>query len=365
LLAQAAAVEKGLILKQKDIDAAEKLRLSQDKLNDAWQAMAITLGTSLTPALTGLVDGVNISNEAQQRMIEKYGAVMIGSQQYAEMLAIVTKEYEDNRKAVDVATEGLDEYGLSQQAILDANMQMISTVQSLQSAEDSYTQKSNELAGQRAEAEANLALLRSQGYSEYSTQIQDQIGKLDEIKGKESELEIERDRQNKQFLLGMLQQTLAVDGLTTAELDGLLKQGVAWGIYSEKVAAEAQAAIDKVNGIANAINAIPANKTSTITVMTNYNYASNNTAGGTDGDPATPRASGGFTRGRTLVGEHGPEIVDLPGGSYVNNSSQSREMMTGGSDPALLDALAANNAMMQALPDMIARAMRGNERYAR
>lgn len=49
-------------------------------------------------------------------------------------------------------------------------------------------------------------------------------------------------------------------------------------------------------------------------------------------DSLPGRASGGMTvaGGRTLVGERGPEVVDLPGGSYVHNSTDSMNMMGGG-----------------------------------
>ncbi len=42
------------------------------------------------------------------------------------------------------------------------------------------------------------------------------------------------------------------------------------------------------------------------------------------------RASGGFASGLTLVGERGPELVNLPQGSYVNSNSASQRMMGGG-----------------------------------
>jgi hypothetical protein len=44
------------------------------------------------------------------------------------------------------------------------------------------------------------------------------------------------------------------------------------------------------------------------------------------------RASGGFASGLTLVGERGPELVNLPHGSYVNSNSASQRMAKGGGD---------------------------------
>lgn len=41
------------------------------------------------------------------------------------------------------------------------------------------------------------------------------------------------------------------------------------------------------------------------------------------------RANGGLASGWTMVGERGPELVNLPGGSYVNSASQTQRMMQG------------------------------------
>jgi len=58
----------------------------------------------------------------------------------------------------------------------------------------------------------------------------------------------------------------------------------------------------------------------------NENYAGNSVTGG--------RASGGAVSGtrsnQTLVGENGPEIVNLPSGSFVNDASKTRGMMSAG-----------------------------------
>lgn len=45
------------------------------------------------------------------------------------------------------------------------------------------------------------------------------------------------------------------------------------------------------------------------------------------------RASGGPTSGLTLLGEEGPELVDLPGGSFVFTAAQTSALMRGGSLP--------------------------------
>lgn len=48
--------------------------------------------------------------------------------------------------------------------------------------------------------------------------------------------------------------------------------------------------------------------------------------GGANGPGPQPRARGGSASGLTWVGEEGPELVNLPGGSYVHTASQSAAM---------------------------------------
>lgn len=48
--------------------------------------------------------------------------------------------------------------------------------------------------------------------------------------------------------------------------------------------------------------------------------------GGSVGSNVRARASGGMAGGLTWVGEKGPELVNLPGGSYVNNAQSSANM---------------------------------------
>lgn len=47
-------------------------------------------------------------------------------------------------------------------------------------------------------------------------------------------------------------------------------------------------------------------------------------------DNINQRASGGLSAGLTLVGEQGPELLNLPSGSYVHSNRESRDMLRGG-----------------------------------
>jgi tape measure domain-containing protein len=60
------------------------------------------------------------------------------------------------------------------------------------------------------------------------------------------------------------------------------------------------------------------------------------------------KASGGWTSGLTLVGEMGPEIIDVPGSALVSNHRQTQNILTSGSDKQIKE-LQAQTKELQAL----------------
>jgi hypothetical protein len=74
------------------------------------------------------------------------------------------------------------------------------------------------------------------------------------------------------------------------------------------------------------------------------------------------KATGGPAGGRTLVGEAGPEIVDLPEGSYVNTAKRSEQMLKGEPATPYVDNRTFNILVPNQTPEATARAV---ERAAR
>lgn len=64
------------------------------------------------------------------------------------------------------------------------------------------------------------------------------------------------------------------------------------------------------------------------TLGTNLSKSSSKSASSAGGGATRGRASGGSAGGLTWVGERGPELVNLPGGSFVHNAQQSQAMQT-------------------------------------
>lgn len=388
ILEQARAIEAGLIMDEKKLRAARNLELAQDSLNDRMQALSLTIGTNAVPAATAWVEtldkiisgqvdwGKEIQATNGLALVPMIGLMKVygdtANQITADLDAAATST-ENLTGANEALIPSLEEIAAAQQEISDINTAMVGTITSIQQAEESYTEKSVGLAESRKKAEEDLALLRAQGYWEQGTQIQGVIGKLDDIKQAEANLEKERARQTLQFISDLLLQRLSLDGLTTAEFEAFAKQQEAWGLWSAGVVEKAKAAWTEAEKISAAINAIPTSKTVTVTVNTTSN------GGYTPAPVATPMDSGGEGEaGKAYFIGRGaqPEMfVPSTNGRFIPNAD--RLLRGGGSNgsaatqsptfdfSAISDQLAATAAMMQALPDAIARAVRGNEKYAR
>jgi hypothetical protein len=122
-------------------------------------------------------------------------------------------------------------------------------------------------------------------------------GKLDDAKGKMSELNSTFEESSKKMLFNMLLTKAASDGLTTTEVDNLTTIALHWGLVDQASATTAQQlnAIDLTNAkvelsyvdnILTHIGNLP--KSYTFSVTTNYtaNYATNR------GNPTSPSVGG-------------------------------------------------------------------------
>lgn len=92
-------------------------------------------------------------------------------------------------------------------------------------------------------------------------------------------------------------------------------------------------------------------------------------SGGNVGAPLKHAATGGNRGNQVMVGEHGPEIVDLPGGSHVRSNSDTRRFMAqqgGGAGQVILRIEAGNSGLDQLLLQVLRNSIRvegGNVQY--
>ena len=276
--ANANEVNKNLILTDEQIKQSEEARLALDALSDAWEGMKVQAGAaigSIIVAQTRQADRIeylrNISGKTAAEIIDSHGNIRASMQpmiaEYERAAAMgdywagivgdsVTPAVEDNTEAL--------------KALSDELTGQIGLINDMQAAEENYTEKSKDLTQKRADAEAELTKLRAQGYWEQSDQIQNALGKIEEIKQAEADLAAERDKQTLQFISNILQENLARDGWTTAEFEAFAKQQEAWGLWSADVVEKSRAAWMEAQKITDAINGIPTDKQVNIGVVTTY-----------------------------------------------------------------------------------------------
>lgn len=269
-------LSESLILSDKQVAEYEQQRLAIDALGDSWTAFKMYVGSAVGSVVLN-VDRQNKAQEMAVASLKEQGVEINGATHYTQEY---WNELEKAKVALDAETEAQatnNEVMQQSQAELDATIQKqkelsdflqgrIGLINSIQKSDEAYTKKFNSLTEQRSEAEAKLAKLRSQGYSEQSSQIQGALGDLENIKEQEAALAEERNKQTLQFVSNILAENLARDGWTKEEFDAFAKQQVAWGLWSDESMANAQAVWQEADKVTESINNIPLNKTVNITI---------------------------------------------------------------------------------------------------
>ena len=341
--AATAAIADNMVITDKSYKEIMDYKRSIDNLNDSWQGVKYTIGTMLIPQidlllrnLTAGTDDVEAHAEAVRKLNDQWamntmwhamGLAKDKSEELNSAIAALNEEFYENEDAMIAAEKAAADYAAE---IEIQTKSMLSLTGSLQSAEERYTDTYEKLTQERKELLAEQVTATGDALIEIN-------GKLDE-----NELALQdnvdaHELAKNTIMLGYLEQLLAADGLTREEAEALLAQGVAWGVYSQTAVDEMYKVMDSVGLLADKINGLPTEKTFVYTVTGNvtesfYNAVTSASIGGGGllGRPTvSPRATGGIASGLTLVGERGPEIVNLPAGSRVYSNTQTNQL-TGG-----------------------------------
>jgi len=314
-------VSGSLVLNQKSVDAARQLEKQQDNLNDSWQAIKVTVGRAVIPALNDLLSAVNKNITKGLEWNDLLRLNPIGG--FVMGVNDLKNAHDELNPTVDSATssytawaQALEKSGLSakDQALIDKDLadaakllsdgfkQQLSVIASMQSVEDSYAAKSKTNAEDRIQIEADKAAYIAQ----YGTWNVAKIGEFDKALADNSLAAqanaAEHDLASKKIILGMLEQQLSVDGLTKGEFEALLQQGKDWGIYTDSVIREAADARDATIKLAREIDSVPESKT--IDITTNY-YTNDYGQRAVNAAPGRAAGTNGF--------------IDVPAG-YPNDS---------------------------------------------
>ncbi len=417
------AISDNMILTQRQIDQAEKFRITEDNLTDTLTGVGYAIGNGLIPWLQKAGDAtlllLNWTNElnnlynqhrdevtktatnyseytdellrsavltgqitqfqldaANATGVEGTAVEMLGEQagilseaqwEWARSSrAAALEEYEAARNADD-ATVAL---GGTEQAALDAALAQDALKTAVGLVNAAFGELTTQMLYQQAaaglDAESTLLLARHLGLLDENTysalkQVQDFKAGLDA--GADGILSMAEGAGQLITKVDGINNSMVelYPGLTTTQTE-MLNAGLA----ALDLGGDMETAAGQGWGLNNAINAIH-DKSATVTVEFiargdtwvadytggGYNFVIEKNESGQYGKRQV-RASGGPASGMTWVGEQGPELVNLPNGSYVNNARDSAKI----ANADITNALASVDRTMRNLPDMIARSIR-------
>lgn len=194
--------------------------------------------------------------------------------------------------------------------------EQLSLIGKMQSEEEKYLNRSETLSDQRIEIERK----KSAYLTEFGNSNTAKLAEFDIALAKNNQEAKknadEHELAGRRIVLNMLEQQLAADGLTEAEVDFLLRKGREWGIYSDSVIFEANMAMAEVKKLGASIEDIPPKKSIMLEILESFKS--------TIGLGLPPgKASGGSVSGNLpyIVGEQGPELfVPSSSGNIIPNN---------------------------------------------
>jgi hypothetical protein len=243
ILKQGDAVADGLILNQKQLDAARELEIAQDTLGESWQQVSMTIGNAAIPALTQITDEFNNTTRAIEIMKEQglnpLTEMLTNSDGYINALKQANEETQaqremmlQNSEAVEENTASLEEQEAALKKVSDTNAGFISVLHNVDSARDEFLEGVAEIDGALAAGDLSV----------------------DEHKAKLDELTAKYDDTKNAMLLSIAEMKLGTDGWTDAELNAYLEIGKGLGQFSEDTVREAKAIITEADLLVNSAN---------------------------------------------------------------------------------------------------------------
>jgi hypothetical protein len=235
---QGDAVADGLILNQKQLDAARELEIAQDTLGESWQQVSMTIGNAAIPALTQVTDEFNNTTRAIEIMKEQglnpLTEMLTNGDGYIAALEQAAAETEEARavmlqhtESVEENTSTLEAQAAEIKAVSEENQSFLSVLGNVDSALDAYTQG-------LAEADAALA--------DGSISTEEHAAKVGELA---SQYETARD----QIVLSIVEMKLAADGWTDAELNAYLQVGKQMGVFTQETVNQTQAVLTEADNL--------------------------------------------------------------------------------------------------------------------
>jgi len=242
----------------------------------------------------------------------------------ADDLDALSKKLGDTSKSADTLAGEMSDKLFN--SMMDSDHALLGVAESLTKVSDSFKQNGKQLDIHTEKGQANREAILAQvdaNIKAYDVAIASGAGADVAAKAYDA---------NTQALERQMRQA----GLTQAQIDGLVgKYATVPDKVNTNIATQGLTdAINNLNDLLRLLNGLPPLKKVTVQVDTfvtgsGRNYVENQGSGIVQGrGNIRAQASGGPGGGMTLIGEHGPELVNLPDGSMVYPSGQSQAMMS-------------------------------------
>lgn len=283
----AAAAVSGKVIDENAANAAENFNIELSILKQKSEGAAIAIGNVLIPTLTDAIEGGNnyaktwgIVNLVMQKNIgvidQEQLELRATALQAGDLGAVFTEQMvpalEDVTRATDdlyVATvmhgtaldthkgkleDDTNAYLLNKEAargLKDMTAEYTAiTGQAVDNELQSYQDKQRDIGGQIADTKTKLELLGKTPHltPEQKAEMAELSEKLDKEKQQYADNAEAHNLATRKIILGYLEQQLAADGLSKAEIGYLLDIGTQWGIYGEDTKKIWDATVETIKG---------------------------------------------------------------------------------------------------------------------
>lgn len=355
------ADKHGEVLSDKDLESAKEYRIAMASLNEAFSALGIELGKNVVPLLSDFAEGVTDAIDGTEKAVgwlqKLAGAFEGGTRRSLEF----SNGQFDHKKAQEEASKGVDEHGRSIEKLTEAQAAGVRVTDEMTDADldaaeaAKETARASKLAADEQKRRTDIisGLLDAQSQAINSDMaFRDAEMALSDANQTLAEKQVAlnaaikdhgaKSAEARQATIDLQKAQQDAVGAVVADAEAFVKlkedQAAANG---QTVTAQQQHDLlrQRLQDLANALGpnsplrsqlqgyidqlrSIPTN------IQTRVTLTGENVGGGLGLNKQ--KASGGPASGLNLVGERGPELVDVGTSAHVYNAAETRAMLSGG-----------------------------------
>ena len=325
---QGAAVAESLLPTEQAIQNARTYELALDDWNDSVMALKVSIGNELLPAMTDILNVTDDWARAEELAAEQGKDLWMMGLNETQAFIELAKAERHAAEAANLQTDAsgelipvLEDLSVATNEVSKANTDLMSLMGNLQGETDRYMETAKELTSQQSELWDSF-----QAGDITADEYKEQLG---EIKSAVEENAAAHEDAANRIMFSLIQQEMAVNGLSTTERTQLEKIGVSMGILDKKTVEMAHSYMEQAKGLAG----VTAEQTGAmvdswkdplakLTTLNEKIKAAQNLAGSTWTYYFDLQVSG-----------HVPNlpIADRPPGGTGGNSQANQQFATGGS----------------------------------